>query len=103
MAQVMFNHVGGKPPFFDGATSFDHWKRKMKQYLGSINDKVWDVTEQDFAIIDPNNLTPNDRINKQCNTMVLNTLYSALMQRSLSKSRTLRRLVKFRKDWRKHI
>jgi hypothetical protein len=57
---------GGKPPFFDGSTSFDHWKRKMKQHLGSINDKVWEVTEHDYVIIDPNNLTPNDRINKQC-------------------------------------
>jgi hypothetical protein len=78
MAQVVFNHVGGKPPFFDGTTSFDHWKRKMKQYLGSINDKVWDVTEQDFATIDPNKLTPNDRINKQCNTMARNTLYNGI-------------------------
>jgi hypothetical protein len=76
MAQVVFNHVGGKPPFFDGTTSFDHWKRKMKQYLGSINNKVWEVTEHDYVIIDPNNLTPNDHINEQCNTMTLNTLYN---------------------------
>jgi hypothetical protein len=39
MAQIMFNYVGGKPLFFDG-TSFDYWKRNMKIYLGSINDKV---------------------------------------------------------------
>jgi hypothetical protein len=38
----VFNHVGGKPPFFDD-TSFDYWKIKMKMYLGSINDKMWDV------------------------------------------------------------
>ena len=44
MAQIVFNHVGGKPLFFDG-TSFDYWKRKMKMYVGSINDKVWDVVE----------------------------------------------------------
>jgi hypothetical protein len=50
----------------------------MKQYLGSINDMVREVTEQDFAIIDPENLTPNDRINKQCNTMTLNTLYNGI-------------------------
>jgi hypothetical protein len=42
MAQVVFNHIGGKPPFFDGTSSFDYWKRKMKMYLGSINDRVWD-------------------------------------------------------------
>ena len=51
MAQVVFNHVGGKPPFFDG-TSYDYWKRKMKMYLSSINDQVWEVTENDYAIID---------------------------------------------------
>ena len=51
MAQVVFNHVGGKPPLFDG-TSYDYWKRKMKMYLGSINDQVWEVTENDYAIID---------------------------------------------------
>jgi hypothetical protein len=75
MAQVVFNHVGGgKPPFFDGTTSFDHWKRKMKQYLRSSNDKVWDMAKSDYAIIDLDNLSPNDYINKQCNIMALNTL-----------------------------
>ena len=77
MAQIVFNLVGGKPPFFDG-TSFDYWKRKMKMYLGSINDKVWDVVENEFVIIDPTNLTDNDKINKQCNTTTLNTIYNGI-------------------------
>jgi hypothetical protein len=47
----------------------------MKQYLGSIHEKVWEVTHNDYAIIDPDNLTNNDRINNQCNTKALNTLY----------------------------
>jgi hypothetical protein len=64
MAQVVFNHVGGKPPFFDG-TSYDYWKRKMKMYLGSINDQVWDVTESDYVIHDPNNPIYQDKANKQ--------------------------------------
>jgi hypothetical protein len=51
MAQIVFNHIGGKPLFFDG-TSFDYWKRKIKMYLGSINDKVWDVVENEFVILD---------------------------------------------------
>ena len=50
----------------------------MKMYLGSINDQVWDVTESDYAIIDPNNLTKKDMTNKQCNTMALNTIYNAI-------------------------
>jgi hypothetical protein len=47
----------------------------MKQYLGSINEKVWEVIHHDYAIIDSDNLTNNDRINNQCNTMTLNTFY----------------------------
>ena len=47
-------------------------------YLGSINDQVWEVTESDYAIIDPDNPTNQDRINKQCNTMALNTIYNAI-------------------------
>ena len=38
-------------------------------YLGSINDQVWDMTE---------NLTNQDKANKQCNTMALNTIYNAI-------------------------
>jgi hypothetical protein len=53
----------GKPPFFDG-TCYDYWKRKMKMYLGSINDQVWDVTESDYVILDPTNLTNKDKANK---------------------------------------
>jgi hypothetical protein len=76
MAQIVFNHVGDKPPFFDGI-SFDYWKRKMKMYLGLINDKVWDMVENEFVILDPTNLTDNDKI-KQCNTMALNTIYNGI-------------------------
>ena len=50
----------------------------MKMYLGSINDQVWDVTESDYAIIDPNNVTKQDKANKQCNTIALNTIYNAI-------------------------
>ena len=50
----------------------------MKMYLGSINDKVWDVTEDDFVILDPTNPTPRELENKQYNTMALNTIYNAI-------------------------
>ena len=56
MAQVVFNHVWGKPPFFDG-TCYDYWKKKIKMYLGLINDQVWDVIKNDYAILDLDNLT----------------------------------------------
>jgi hypothetical protein len=50
----------------------------MKQYLGSIHEIVWKVTHHDYAIIDPDNLTNNDHINNQYNTMALNTLYNGI-------------------------
>ena len=50
----------------------------MKMYLGSINDQVWDVTESNYVILDPDNLTNIYKANKQCNTMALNTLYNAI-------------------------
>jgi hypothetical protein len=68
---------GGKPPFFDG-TSYDYWKGKMRIYLGSINNQVWEPTENDFVILETDNLTNNDKTNKQCYTMALNTIYNAI-------------------------
>ena len=52
--------------------------RGVTMYLGSINDKVRDVVENEFVIIDPTNLTNNDKINEQCNTMALNTIYNGI-------------------------
>jgi predicted oxidoreductase (fatty acid repression mutant protein) len=95
MAQIMLNHVGGKPPFFDG-TSFDYWKRKMKMYLGSINYKVWDVVENESVILDPTNLIDNDKINKQCNTIALNTIYYGIDSKVFKQIKDLlKRQVKF--------
>lgn len=36
------------------------------------------MTAKDYAILDPANLTPNDKDNNQCNTMALNTLYNGM-------------------------
>ena len=36
------------------------------------------VTESDYVILDPTNLTNQDKANKQCNTMALNTIYNAI-------------------------
>ena len=36
------------------------------------------VIESDYVILDPNNLTNQDKANKQCNTMALNTIYNAI-------------------------
>jgi aromatic ring-opening dioxygenase LigB subunit len=53
-------------------------EEKEKMYLSSINDKVWDVAENDFVILDPTNLIGKDLTNKQCNIMALNTIYNAI-------------------------
>jgi hypothetical protein len=74
----VFNHVGDKSPFFDDTSSFDYWKRNMKMYLGSINNRVWEVIEHNFVILDPANPTANERANKQCNIMSLNTIYNGI-------------------------
>jgi hypothetical protein len=89
----VFNHVGGKPPFFNG-TSFDYWKRKIKMYLGSINDKVCDVVENEFVILDPTNPTDNDKINKQCNIMVLNTIYNGIDSKVFEQIKDLKKANK---------
>ena len=39
---------------------------------------MWDVTESDYVILDPTNLTNQDKANKQRNTMALNTIYNAI-------------------------
>ena len=46
--------------------------------MGSINDKVWNMTENDFVILDPTNPTPRELENKQCNTMAFNTICNAI-------------------------
>jgi len=50
----------------------------MKMYLGSINHRVWEVTKNEFMILDPTNPTDNESANKQCNTMSLNTIYNGI-------------------------
>jgi hypothetical protein len=60
-------------------------------YLGSINDRVWDVTEHDFVILDPTNLTNNERANKQCNTMALNTIYNGIDSKVFEQIKDLKR------------
>jgi hypothetical protein len=63
----------------------------MKMYLGSINDKMWDVTESDYVILDPTNRTLRELENKQCNTMALNTIYNAIDSKVFEQIKDLER------------
>ncbi|XP_066311094.1 uncharacterized protein [Miscanthus floridulus] len=63
-------------------------------YLDSINDKVWDVIEDDFVILDPTNPTPRELENKQYNTMALNTIYNAIDSKVFEQIKDLERASK---------
>ena len=69
----------------------------MKMYLGSINDKVWDVTERDYVILDPTNPTPRELENKQCNTMALNTIYNAIDSKMFEQIKDIKRASEVQK------
>ena len=99
MAQVVFNHVGGKPPFFDG-TCYDYWKRKMRMYLGSINGKWPRMTM--LSLIP---MIPPTKIRSTSNVIQwLSTPYTMpLIPRCLSKSRVVIELMRCGRDWRKHM
>jgi len=71
----------------------------MKMYLGSINEKVWDVMKNDFVILHPTNPTPREKENKQSNTMVLNTIYNAIDSKVFEQIKDLERAAKFGQDW----
>jgi len=60
----------------------------MKMYVGSINDRVWKVTENDFVILDPVNPTDNER--EASNTILWLSTQSimALIQRYLTSQRS---------------
>jgi hypothetical protein len=63
----------------------------MKMYLGSINDRVCDVTKYDFMILDPTNLTDNEGGNKQCNTKALSTIYNYIDSKVFEQVKDLER------------
>jgi hypothetical protein len=57
----------------------------MKMYLGSINDRVWEVTEHDFVILAPANPTDNKREQTSNATQWHSTLFTmALMEKCLA-------------------
>jgi hypothetical protein len=53
---------------FDGS-SYDYWKRNMSAYVKSMNRKIWDVVENDFAVIDPTNSTAREE--EKLHSMIL--------------------------------
>ena len=53
----------------------------MKTHLGSIHEKVWEVVEGGYVILDPANVQPSEQAMKNCNTMALNTLYNGMDQK----------------------
>jgi hypothetical protein len=52
---------------------------------------VWKVTENDYVILDPDNLTNNDKTNKHCSRMALNIIYNAIDSKKFKQIKDLDR------------
>ena len=91
-----------KPPQFDGS-NYPYWKAKMTIYVKSINRKVWKVVETKIEIDDPENPTMAEEVLLQNNDIALSTIMMQLMKEHLSKSRTLRELMRHRRNWKNHL
>ena len=62
--------------------------------------QVWEVTKNDYAIIDPDDPTNQDKTNKQCNTMALNTIYNAIDSKVFEQ---IKDCDTYGRDWKKHM
>jgi hypothetical protein len=80
----------GKPPHFD-VTSYDYWKRKMCAHLKSINRKIWEVVEKDFAVLDPSSLTAREEEKLLHDDIAINLLYEALDSKVFEQIKDLER------------
>jgi hypothetical protein len=50
----------------------------MELPMGDSLPVIPDFKDKNFVILDPANPTDNERANKQCNTMALNTIYNGI-------------------------
>ena len=75
----------------------------MITYIKSINRKVWKVVETKIEIEDPENPTAVEEVLLQNNDIALSAIHDAIHVRTLSKSRTLRWLMRIGRSWRSHL
>ncbi|XP_066342335.1 uncharacterized protein [Miscanthus floridulus] len=73
------------------AQSYDYWKWKMCAHLKSMNRKVWEAVEKDFAMLDNDNPTPREEEKLQCNDLALNAIYDAMDERVFEQIKDLER------------
>ena len=91
-----------KPPQFDGL-NYPYWKAKMTTYIKSINRKIWKVVETKIEIDVEVAPTAVEEMLLQNNDIALSAIHDALMREPLSKSRTLRELMRHGRSWRNHL
>ena len=88
-----------KPPQFDGS-NYPYWKAKMTTYIKSINSKVWKVAEIKIEIADEE--APSKKYYKIMALLLVPSMM-LWMREHLSKSRTLRWLMRHGRNWRSHL
>ena len=91
-----------KPPQFDG-TNYPYWKSKMATHIKSINRRVCKVVETKIEIDDPENPTVVEEVLLQNNDIALSAIHDAIDERTLSKSRILRWLMRLGRSWKNHL
>jgi hypothetical protein len=60
-----YNNLGNSP-MYDG-THFSFWKSSMESHLRSYSEGLWEVVVQGYKPLDPNDLSPRDKYNRQLN------------------------------------
>ena len=78
----------------------------MTTYIKLINRKVWKVAEAKIEIEDEEAPTATEEILLQNNDIALSAIHDAVDERTfeaLSKSRTMRELMRHGRNWRNHL
>lgn len=59
-------------------TNYACWKHKMRMHLEAIVFEIWRVIEEGVVVLNPKELTDNDKKNKQLNAEGCEILFGAL-------------------------
>ena len=75
----------------------------MTTYIKSINRKVWKVVKTKIEVANLENPTAIEEVLLQNNVIALSAIHVPWMREHLSKSRTLRWLMRHGRSWRNHL
>ena len=91
-----------KPPQFDDS-NYPYWKAKMTTYIKSVNKKVWKMVETKIEVANAEAPTMAEEVLLQNNDIALSAIHDAVDEKHLSKSRTMRWLMRHGRSWRIHL